>query len=186
MDCLIPAAGRSSRMGDWKPLLPCGESTLIETVVATALEVCRKVVLVVGYRGDELAGVFDFDDRVRIVRNPGWEAGMLSSIQEGVLQIDTKRFFIVPGDMPYLSGDVYRALGSAPPADAVAPVYGGRRGHPVLIDSRLITAITGAAPDILSMRDILASRRFTVIPWNDDSILRDLDTPEEYRRGGAV
>ena len=185
MDCLIPAAGRSNRMDKWKPLLRFGESTIIETVVTTALDVCRRVVLVVGYRGEELAGVFDSEARVIVVKNPEWEAGMLSSIQAGVRRIDSSRFFIVPGDMPYLTGEVYRALLSAPRAGAVAPEYGGRRGHPVLIESRLIGGITGAGPEISSMREILARESFSVMPWKDDSVLRDLDTPEDYRRGGA-
>ncbi len=181
VDCLIPAAGRSSRMNEWKPLLRFGSSTLIETVVMTALEVCRGVVLVAGYRGEELERVFASQPRVRMVKNPAWEAGMLSSVQAGVRRIDTERFFIVPGDMPYLTGEVYRALLSAPRADAVAPVYGRRRGHPVLLSSGLISKIAGAGREATTMREVLAGESFTIIPWKDDSVLRDIDTPEEYR-----
>ena len=169
-------------MNEWKPLLPFGGSTIIQTVAATALEVCRRVVLVVGYRGDDLADLFDPQPLVKVVRNPSWETGMLSSVQTGVRLIDTKSFFIVPGDMPYLSGGVYQALIDAAPADPVAPEYGGRRGHPVLVSSRLTGKILAAGPERSSMREILAGENFSVIPWSDDSILRDIDTPEDYSR----
>ena len=170
-------------MRGWKPLLRFGESTLIETVVTTALEVCRKVVLVVGYRGEDLAVVFNSNARVRIARNRDWEEGMLSSVQAGLRRIDTERFFIVPGDMPYLPGEVYRELMRAPRADAVAPEYEGMRGHPVLIDRGINGRILGAGRDRSSMREILDGEDLRVLPWKDDSVLRDIDTPEDYASG---
>ncbi len=173
-------------MNEWKPLLPFGDSTLIETVVTTALEVCRGVVLVVGYRGEELAGLFDSDSRVKIVRNPKWEEGMLSSILAGLDRIEAPRFFIVPADMPYLTAEVYRALMTATPEDVVVPVHRGRRGHPVLIDSGLIDAIFTAGRSKGSMREVLEGENFGHVAWEDDSVLRDLDTPEDYRRGGEA
>ena len=176
-------AGRSSRMNEWKPLLRFGEATLIETVVTTALEVCRRVVLVVGYRGEDLAKVFKSEARVIVVKNQEWESGMFSSIQTGVNRIDTDRFFIVPGDMPYLTAEVYRALCDAPRADVIAPIFNGRRGHPVLLNGALIGKIANAGSEIESMREILAKENLEVIQWMDDSILRDIDTPEDYREG---
>lgn len=169
-------------MKSWKPLLPFGETTLIETVVQTAIQVCRRVILVAGYRGGELAELFDDNPRVVVVRNTEWEEGMLSSIQAGVRRIESKKFFIVPGDMPYLTEEVYRALCDAPPAAAVAPLYDGRRGHPVLVDSGLIARITTAGPEVVSMREILAEEKFETIGWKDNSILRDIDTPEDYHK----
>ena len=179
-------------MGEWKPLLPLKGSTLIETVVSTALKACARVILVTGYRGGELADIFRGERRVKIVQNPGWEDGMFSSIKAGVHEIDTPRFFIVPGDMPFLSLDIYRALMTAhtdardkvPATEAVIPEYNGRRGHPVLVDGGVIGRVIGAGPATRSMREILAQVHCELMPWKDDTILKDIDTPTEYRREG--
>jgi len=70
IDCLVPAAGLSERMGSWKPLLPFGDSTIVETVVANALAVCSRVILVVGYRGKDLGARFSTETHVIIVETP--------------------------------------------------------------------------------------------------------------------
>jgi molybdenum cofactor cytidylyltransferase len=170
-------------MNGWKPLLAFGESTLIETVINTALEVCEHAVLVVGYRGDELVKIFEANDRVRVVLNRDWKDGMFSSIKAGIREINSPRFFVVPGDMPFLKIEVYRALVEAPAAAAVIPEYNGRRGHPVLIDNCVIERVVEADSTRLSMRDILAEVNQTFMAWTDDTILRDIDTPEDYSRG---
>jgi molybdenum cofactor cytidylyltransferase len=66
--------------------------------------------------------------------------------------------------------------------DIVLPVYRGQRGHPVLIGQRFwpeLLALQRGAP-----RDVI--RRYpdqvAEVCVNTDSILRDIDTPEQYRR----
>jgi molybdenum cofactor cytidylyltransferase len=172
-------------MNTWKPLLPFGGSTIIETVVHTALTVCSAVVLVTGHRGEELASVFESDARVRIAHNQAWKEGMLSSVLTGIRKIGAEKFFIVPGDMPYLHGAVYRSLLEAQPADVAYPEYNGRRGHPVLIDSGAIDTIYELARERETMREILRDLRYTVVPWQDDTIHRDIDTPVDYDQTGS-
>lgn len=180
VECLIPAAGRSERMGDWKPLLPFRGSTILETAVGTALHACSRVVLVAGYRGGELVARFAAVPRVRVVTNPDWESGMFSSIKVGVAEIGADRFFIALGDMPYLGPEVYEALLEHPPADAVFPVFGGRRGHPVLFRSSVGNLVLAAGPETGGMREIAARGSIGEMAWKDDSVLRDIDTPEDY------
>ncbi len=54
LDCVMPAAGLSSRMGDWKLMLPYQQYTILDASIENALSFCRRVILVVGYRGAEL------------------------------------------------------------------------------------------------------------------------------------
>jgi molybdenum cofactor cytidylyltransferase len=180
VSCIVPAAGRSSRMGDWKPLLPFGGTTIIETVVGNALAACRRVLLVTGYRGGELAALFHSRPGVRIVENRDWVTGMFSSIRCAARELGTERFFITLGDKPFIPPEVYRSLLLADPAGAVFPVFGGVRGHPVLLDAEVREAIVREDPASGSMREIVG--RFTVreVPWTDDSILRDIDTRQQY------
>lgn len=67
---LIPAAGLSSRMGDFKPLLPFRGKTVIESSVESALSGgADSVTVVTGYRSEEIEGTLAeaFGDRVRFV-----------------------------------------------------------------------------------------------------------------------
>ena len=67
-DCIILAAGASSRMRSpravslgrepLKPLLPFGDSTLVETAVGAALRARCRAILVVGHRAVEVAEPF--------------------------------------------------------------------------------------------------------------------------------
>jgi molybdenum cofactor cytidylyltransferase len=179
-DCIIPAAGRSERMGDWKPLLPFGGSSIIQTVVSVALQACPRVVLVTGFRGAELASLFGADRRIELVDNPRWELGMFSSTRLGAARVRTRRFFVTLGDMPWITADIYRALLSGDDgSEVVFPVHGGRRGHPVLFHERVRSAIESADPARGSMRLIAGSFVVRELPWPDDSVLRDADTPAD-------
>ena len=180
LDCIVPAGGRAERMGEWKPLLPFGGSTIIETVVDAALRVCTRVVLVTGYRGAELAARFAHDPRVELVENPRWPDGMFASVQLGVSRARTRRFFVTLGDMPWIRAETYRALLSADEgSEVVFPVFEGRRGHPVLFLDRVRPAIAAADPAKGSMRRIAESFRVRDLEWADDSVLKDVDTPAD-------
>lgn len=179
LDCIIPAAGRSERMGRWKPLLPFRGGTILGTVVAAALETCRRVILVTGYRGSELASEFADEPRVVVAEHAGWELGMFSSIRRGAELVETGRFFIALADMPFVEPSVYRALLEAGGADFVFPVHAGARGHPVLAGPRVREAILVADPVTGSMKEIARQLRVAEVPWGDDSVLRDIDTPAD-------
>jgi molybdenum cofactor cytidylyltransferase len=179
VDCIVPAAGRSERMGSWKPLLPFHGSTIVGTVVAGALETCSRVILVTGFRGDELAARFAAEPRVIVVENPAWKLGLFSSIRRGAGRVETARFFISLADMPFVDPPVYRTLLDAPRADFVFPVHDGTRGHPVLAGARVREAILAADPATGSMKEIARRLSVVEVPWHDDSVLRDIDTPQD-------
>jgi len=180
LDCVVPAAGRSQRMGTWKPLLTFGSATIIQTVVARAASACRRVIVVAGYRGDELARLLRGTSGVEVVQNPEWELGVFSSIRRGAAEVGSERFYITLGDMPWIRPEVYAVLEEPPSADAVFPVFGGRRGHPVLVSQSVRQAVLETDPTVPTMRQVLARFAAREVEWTDDSILRDIDTPEDY------
>ncbi|HYW82995.1 MAG TPA: NTP transferase domain-containing protein [Spirochaetia bacterium] len=179
VECLVPGAGRSQRMGTWKPAIAFGESTIIQTVVSRSLQVCAGVVLVTGYRGAELALLFRDAPRVRLVENPDWPRGMFSSIRRGVEHVRAAKFFVMLGDMPWTPPEVYRALLQYAAADFVFPVFDGRRGHPVLCTARVKEEVLRADPAAGSMKEIASRLTVQELPWKDDSIHRDIDTAED-------
>lgn len=180
IDCVVPAAGQSERMGRWKPLLPFRGGTIVGTVIEAALEACSRVILVTGFRGDELAARFAGTPRVLVVENPDWAFGMFSSIQRGAARVESARFFVNLGDMPFIDSAIYRALLNAPEADFVFPVHGGMHGHPVLLNGRARAAVLAADPTAGDMKEIARRLSVVEIPWPDDAVLRDVDTPSDF------
>jgi molybdenum cofactor cytidylyltransferase len=169
-------------MGMPKLLLPFGGRTMIEASVSAALSACPRVILVTGCSGSDIAALFSAEPRVVIVGNPDWESGMFSSIICGIRGVETPRFFVSLGDMPRNSADIYLALLSAPHAEVVAPVFKGERGHPVLMGPSVRAEALLQDPAAGSMRSIIAHYPVMEVQWKDDSILSDVDTPEEYVR----
>lgn len=181
---VIPAAGLSSRMGRFKPLLPFGDSTVIEHAVGTALAVCDTAVVILGKRSDELRELLSrFGDRLIITENPDYAStDMLTSIQLGVRALpDCDAFFLVPADMPLIAESTYRALVDAfdGSAEALIPTLCGRRGHPPLISASLIPGILGDTGGG-GLRAILSRHTVREIPVEDRGCTVDLDTPADY------
>jgi molybdenum cofactor cytidylyltransferase len=183
---IVLAAGESRRMGTLKPLLPFGGSTVIETVVGSLLRCpLHEVLVVLGHRAEEIARPLAAY-RVRMVMNPDYLTGMLGSVQHGVAAAapDTEWFVIALGDQPALdAGLTTRLLELAETASAgiVVPSIKGRRGHPLLIHRRYREEI-GALPPEIGLRELMRRHPddLQLVPVEDDAILRDMDTPEEY------
>ena len=187
-DCVMPAAGRSLRMGDWKLLMPFGGSTVVERSVANALGWCRRVILVVGHRSDELALLFRHEAAVAVVRNPEFTSGMFSSIQRGVREVSSRRFYVALADMPLVRPSIYRALAEwsdAPETGAVRPVYREADGHPVLFPATAIPEILKQSEES-TMRELIAFWPLSRMSVDDPGVVCDIDTPGDYERARAL
>ncbi len=185
IDCLIPAAGFSSRMGKWKLILPYKKSTIIENSIENAAEVCTRIILVTGYRGDELTDLVEQIPQVITIRNKNYQNGMFSSIQTGVKLVESEWFFITMGDMPDIDKDIFNSLleplNKNPGGfDIIRPTYQGKRGHPVLLNRNTILTII-SEPHSSEMKNVFLHHRVMDIEMNVSSTFRDIDTPEEYR-----
>lgn len=183
---IILAAGQSKRMGRPKMLLPWGGVTVLENVIATfkAAKVDDILVVTGGNREQVEALV---EGSARTVFNPDYAKGeMLSSVQAGLagLKPETEAVLIGLGDQPQvrersvqLVMEGYRNSG----ASIVVPSYQMRRGHPWLVASdhwgEILTMRSPA-----SLREFLNSHADQIhyVDINNDSILQDLDTPEDY------
>jgi molybdenum cofactor cytidylyltransferase len=185
LDCVLLAAGASSRMDLWKMTLPFGVGTVIEASVRAALEVCGRVILVAGFRAEELIELFRGRDRVLPVVNERYAEGMFSSVRCGVAQVRSERFYLSLGDMPRVGAEVYRELAAQPAVDAVIPKYRGKKGHPLLLSVAVARAVLsceagGGLPEP-TLRDVLAELPTLTVPVDDPHILHDIDTTEDYR-----
>lgn len=184
---IILAGGLSSRMKQFKPLLPLGNATITDFAISTFRSVGVDVFLVVGHRQEELKSGIK-QSSINIIYNPVYENGMFSSIQAGIRQLgkEYKAFFVLPVDIPMVRVSTIKQLisaGISHPGKIIYPVYNGKRGHPPLIPTRLITRILewkqegGLKTFMKSYEDITWD-----VPVTDSFILFDIDTQVDYKK----
>ncbi len=179
IDCIILAAGMSSRMTEWKMLLPFGGKSIIETCIDNALVVCERVIVVVGYRSSVLKQLLGHRDNIIIIENSDYKKGMFTSVQAGVRVVKTDYFFISHGDLPLIPSNIYLTLSEFKGPKAVFLVHNEKRGHPVLLPKTIIKTVL-AENESCSMKKILSIYPTQLVPVNTDDIYRDIDTDEDY------
>jgi molybdenum cofactor cytidylyltransferase len=142
---IILAAGLSSRMGYFKPLLSLNEETVADRVISLFIDCRVDVVLVTGWQHDELlAGIRKRD--ITVIYNPHYQQGMFTSIQAGVGRLSEKydHFFVLPVDIPLVRPVTIQRLmaaGNGSPDRIIYPVFNKKRGHPPLVPFSLIPSI---------------------------------------------
>lgn len=185
---IIPAAGFSSRMGSFKPLLEIGGKTIIEHVLSLfEKNNIAPVVPVLGYQAELLTPLLA-KTAARPVYNPHYENGMFSSIQIGAARLRQQcdGFFLLPVDIPLVQPATMRTLvqcfQSAPETPVFYPTCNEKRGHPPLINADLIDAILSYSGEG-GMRGFLraynAQAQNVAVP--DPNIHKDADTMDDFR-----
>lgn len=188
ISAVVLAAGESKRMGVPKLLLPYGKTTIIETVLdgVTASKVDGTLVVLGSRRRVIRDKIRRFP--VSAVVNERFREGMLSSIQTGIasLPFHFQAALIVLGDQPDISTAVIDAMIEASRArkkGITVPVYGGKRGHPLLLDLKYREEVARLSPET-GLRGLLAAHPGEVleVAFPDALVLSDIDTPEDYRK----
>lgn len=178
---LVLAAGAGTRMGggklrrEWR-----GRPLLLWALDAALAAPVAHVWLVTG-SDKSLVEIVPADERLTLVSAKGWRDGLSASLQAGIAALPdgVGAALILLGDMPRLPLGVATALIEAwrEGASAAAPVWGGRRGHPVLLDRSLFPAVAGLTGD-RGAGSLLASLgdRLALVEAPDDGVLFDVDT----------
>ncbi|MCF6334238.1 MAG: NTP transferase domain-containing protein [Spirochaetales bacterium] len=185
IDCLIPAAGLSSRMGQWKLTLPYRESTIIETCIKNTLGICSRAIIVTGFRGEELKRIVEKIPGTVSVSNKNYTKVMFSSIKEGVPLVESDWFFITMGDMPEIDESIFRQIldymyKDEEKYEIFRPLYKEKRGHPVLLHKNTIKTILSEPIDS-EMKNVFFYHKVMELKMDLDETFRDIDTPEEYQ-----
>ncbi|MCA1600415.1 MAG: nucleotidyltransferase family protein, partial [Acidobacteria bacterium] len=137
---ILLAAGRSERMGAFKPLLPFGKTTVIRSCLQSLREAgVEEIVVVLGHRAEELQESLG-DLRLHFALNPDATSEMSASIACGLREFppDARAALIALTDQPAIPPDVIRAIVNkwTLGEKLVVPEFQGRGGHPVLVDLR--------------------------------------------------
>ena len=184
---ILLAAGRSRRLGAFKPLLPFGAETVIESCINNLLSAgVGEIIIVVGHRADELRARLAYLP-VRFALNDEAESEMGVSIARGVehLSDEAKAVLIALGDQPAVTA---REIGSVVAAHRqtgarlVVPVWEGRGGHPVLVSLEFRASLLNLDAR-RGLRALFEAHAGEVLrlPVASQYIARDMDTWEDYR-----
>jgi molybdenum cofactor cytidylyltransferase len=184
---VLLAAGRSRRMGAFKPLLPFGGRSVVEACVANLREAgACEVVVVVGYRGAEVRAALARLPYVRFALNEATGSEMGVSVARGVEAVaaNTDAVLVALVDQPAVPPSAIKSVIEArrrTGARLIVPEWRGRGGHPVLVD--LAFRVELSSPDSeRGLRALFDAHRAEVLRVQADSpfVARDMDTWEDY------
>jgi molybdenum cofactor cytidylyltransferase len=183
---IIIAAGESKRLGIPKQLLPWQGKILIEYVIHI-IEKCNvnPIHVVLGSYYDQIASVIKLPG-VKIINNEDWKAGKGTSISLGIRSLPekVKAAFIFVVDQPYLNDKLINALlklYKTKKVDIVAPFVHGIQANPVLFNQLVFQELISLKGE-QGGREIFKKYRFEKLIWDDEKILLDIDSYEDYQK----
>lgn len=195
---LIIAAGYSSRMDDFKPLVHYDQKPFIEHIINKLIAVCDEILIVTGFNGymleDSVKVIYNGKQilkKIDFIYNENFARGMFSSVQCGLKALinemkESDYVMLHLVDQPHISEMVYEKLAKEARSSArkvILPSYEKKAGHPIMLSKSVVEKIIDA-PVSDNLRDIL--RKFhdeiSYIEISDESIIQDVNTQKERER----
>ena len=178
---VLLAAGRGSRMGQTKQLLPWGDGTVVEASFDAIAPFCDAMTVVVGADKEKIIEALGVRKFTCIKSDPDSE--QLTSIELGLSKA-TGDVLLHLADHPLVPSEVIPMIISAFSDKAIIPTSDGKGGHPVLIPQNVVAQIRGWNGEG-GLRQFWEEHPQFVerLPIeNAQDMLIDLDTPEDYAR----
>ena len=192
---IVLAAGKSSRMGRPKGVLPIGASgeTFLTRILRSLREggIQRAFVVIGGDAGAVRATLPGNDDFLNVVENKNYEQGQLSSLLVGLSAAeeegDVNGVMVTLVDLPLISAATVTAVleehRRSPAAPIIRPRRGTRHGHPAIFHRSLFEELRSADPSMGAKPVVHAHAAEEVnVDVADDGAFTDIDTPEDYER----
>lgn len=182
---LIVAAGISSRLGQFKPMLPLGRETIIRRLVRLMKEAeAEPVVVVTGYDRKKLEEHL-WDLGVTFIHNEHYTATkMFDSAVLGFKELEghCERIFFSPADVPLIRDDTLQML-KRPDERITAPVYHKIPGHPIVLDQSVLPAIM----NYRGQEGLQGAIKACGVPVcevqvKDEGTIMDVDCKKDYER----
>ena len=178
---LIVAAGMSTRMGEFKPMLSIGSISIAQRVIATLSQAgVSKIVMVTGYNATilerHLAG-----NGIIFLRNEDYETTqMFDSVKIGLRYLLDKcdKVLFTPVDVPLFTAKTVKAILDSG-ASLAAPMC--EQGHPILISNSLIPEILNDCGE-MGLKGAMdrCSIPLLRLDVEDPGTIHDADTPEDF------
>ena len=184
---IILAAGLSTRMGEPKQLLPFGDSTIIETVIDNMLgSELDEVIVIIGHESEKVHEKIRHKP-IKVVFNPNYHEGMLTSAQCGVRALPdcADAFALMLVDQPFITSDlINRVVDTYKDTDRgiALPSYNYRRGHPAIFDRRYASDIVALELESGGIRSLFKKNaddiHYVIVDTN--RVLKDIDYRKDY------
>ncbi len=191
---IVPAAGRSRRMGRPKLLLPFDQQTVLGATLEALERGGVSEIVLVGAPGDADLARWAESHGVRLAINPQPDDGMLTSVWAGLTALGGaealiaagEELLVCPGDLPRLRPETVTALlreARAAGAGLLVPRCGSERGHPLVVRAELLREIATLDPAVgLRQLRLRYPERTLEVEVADPGVILDVDTPADYDR----
>jgi len=189
-DAVILAAGESKRMGFPKALLDSGDGRkFLERIISNVRNIeppPENLVVVLGYHIEKITREIDLGGCLAIT-NESPELGQLSSLKRALENAgkETRGILLSLVDHPLVKSKTYGKIieyARRNPGCIILPQFGERRGHPVFFPIEIFEDLVNCP---LEQGARFAVRKNTdrmrILEVGDSGVLKDIDTPEQYR-----
>ena len=190
---MVPAAGRSRRMGLDKQLLDVGGQSMLAGVldVLERSRVCS--VTLVTHSGITAHFETNRFAKLSVAINDDEHSHMIDSVRMGIdaachgrKMASSDGFLILPADQPGIdAADIDRcvAVFSTDTTRIVIATHGERRGHPMIFPVSLEPFVRSDACDGgLNALPRSYADRVATVPCGSPGVTRDIDTPDDYEK----
>ncbi|MCF6269985.1 MAG: NTP transferase domain-containing protein [Melioribacteraceae bacterium] len=185
---LLIAAGFSSRMGKFKPLLTYRKKSFLYNIVTKLDSVCDETIVITGHNDDLIEkelNSFSTKKRIKTIFNENYQDGMFTSLQTGLQGTASSHWVLYHFiDQPNLPNLFYKEFIAQidDSFDWIQPKYNGKKGHPILLGEEVIKIILASNPKSnlkqISENHNIKKKCFDV---KTKSIFCDVDTKEDYK-----
>ena len=180
---LIVAAGMSTRMGEFKPMLSIGSISVAQRVIATLSQAgVSKIIMVTGYNATILERHLS-GNGIIFLRNEQYETTqMFDSVKIGLSYLQDKcdKVLFTPVDVPLFTAKTVKTILDSG-APLAVPMCEGKQGHPILIANTLIPEILNDCGE-MGLKGAMdrCSVPLQRIDVEDFGTIHDADTPEDF------
>ena len=174
-------------MGEPKQLLPFGNSTIIETAIGNMLgSTLDEVIVIIGHESERVRRKIQ-NKPVKVLFNPDYQEGMLTSAQCGVQALPewADAFALMLVDQPFITPDLINRVVDAyngTDKGIALPSYNYRRGHPVIFNRRYASDILALKAESDGIRSLFRKNaddiHYVIVDTN--RVLKDIDYRKDY------
>ena len=188
---IVPAAGRSRRMGSPKQLLDVGGRTMLDALLQPLLAADVAGVMLVTHQGIAEQLTLPDDPRIHLAANEDEHSEMIDSIRIGLRawrqceRIDDRDGFLVcPADHPGIATEDFNSCAAgfrSAPDRIIIATRAGKRGHPIVFPAGLAAFVESSACDAgLNALPRQHANRIVHVECASAGVSRDIDTPQDY------
>jgi molybdenum cofactor cytidylyltransferase len=186
---ILLTAGKSTRMGSLKALLPWKGTTLLQHQLSQFhLSKVDQLIVVLGYQSTKLLPYLE-NVSAQLVWNEHYEMGKTESIKKGLFSLNEKTdcIMIASVDQPVSQAliDAMVTQFIETKSKIIIPVYNGKRGHPILFSSELLEELRQINEDTNGLKAIVHKRKQEIseLTVEDRSVLFNFNSPKDYEAG---